>query len=393
MTAPAPVRIGIDATGWGDRRGFGRFTRNVVTELVAIHDAGACMLFADDRTATTETFPAGAVLRRVRLKRPVAGAGGARSALDIARLSYAARTSPLDVFLFPSLLTYVPVLGMSTVVGLHDTSPEALPELTLPSRAARLLWKAKQGMAMRRAARLFTVSEAAKGDLVAHFRLDPAALVVIPEAPEAVFYPREEDERLRARVTVGLRPDEPYLLHAGGMSPHKNLGTLVSAFAGLPKPRPKLMLVGDTEAGSYPNDVQRLREQVRQLGLEGEVVLPGFIPDGTLAALYSDALAVVVPSRAEGFGLSAVEAAACGTPVVLSDLGPHRESLRDAALYFPATDVAALREALQRVLTDEPLRRSLSEEARQAVAHLSWTASAGRLRQLLIDAARSGRDG
>jgi glycosyltransferase involved in cell wall biosynthesis len=139
--------------------------------------------------------------------------------------------------------------------------------------------------------------------------------------------------------------------------------------------------------------VQRLREQVRHLEVDGDVLFPGFVPDDTLAALYSGALAVVVPSRAEGFGLSAVEAAACGAPVVASDLGPHRESLLDAALYFPPTDARALRDTLDRLLADEALRRSLAAEARRIVARLSWTDAAERLRRLLLDVARSARDG
>src|SRR5439155_3192020 len=107
-----------------------------------------------------------------------------------------------------------------------------------------------------------------------------------------------------------------------------------------------------------------------------------------LAALYSGAAAAVVPSLAEGFGLPAVEAAACGTALILSDLLPHRESLCEAALYFRPGDVAALHAHLEQILANEGLRRSLAEQARAAVAGLSWDATAERLRELVRRAVR-----
>ena len=91
----------------------------------------------------------------------------------------------------------------------------------------------------------------------------------------------------------------------------------------------------------------------------------------------------VVPSLAEGFGLPAVEAAACGAPVIVSALPAHRETLGDAAHYFPPRDVGALRAELERVLVDPELRRTLGENARQAVARLSWDAAAEKLREVV----------
>jgi glycosyltransferase involved in cell wall biosynthesis len=93
----------------------------------------------------------------------------------------------------------------------------------------------------------------------------------------------------------------------------------------------------------------------------------------------------VMPSLAEGFGLTAVEAAACGAAVVLSDLPPHRESLGDAALYFDPTDVAALASILNRIVTDDALREEHRARARAAVSHLSWDATATRLQSLISE--------
>src|SRR5262249_640344 len=157
----------------------------------------------------------------------------------------------------------------------------------------------------------------------------------------------------------GLGPQERYLLYVGGISPHKNIETLVDAFARLPPPRPRLVLVGDLETETYASAVASVRQRIASRSVEREVLLPGFVPDERLAALYTGAAAVVNPSLAEGFGLPAVEAAACGAPVVLSDLPAHRESLGDDASFFSPRDPEQLARELDRLLTDEDARQAL----------------------------------
>jgi glycosyltransferase involved in cell wall biosynthesis len=115
------------------------------------------------------------------------------------------------------------------------------------------------------------------------------------------------------------------------------------------------------------------------------VLLPGYVDDETLAGLYSGAAAVVIPSLGEGFGLPAVEAAACGAPLVLSDLPAHRETMDGAALYFPPGDGRALASRLREVLS-EP--RDLGERARRAVSGRTWDPAAQRLRTLIEGAVR-----
>jgi glycosyltransferase involved in cell wall biosynthesis len=150
---------------------------------------------------------------------------------------------------------------------------------------------------------------------------------------------------------------------------------------------PRLVIVGDLETEVYVSAASTVRTEIARLGLEDAVLLPGFVSDETLACLYSEATALVVPSLGEGFGLPAVEAAACGAPAILSDLPAHRESLRDAALYFPATDVRALTAALARVATDSDLRAQMSERGRAATSRMSWDDAACKLRELIGAAA------
>ena len=375
------MRVGVDGTSWTNRRGYGRFIRNALTRLVELDGDARYVFYVG---AETE-LPERAEVRRVALSAPP-GAGSTRPLGDLVRLTLAARRDSVDVFLFPSVYTYFPVPRVPTVVGVHDLIATELPELTLPSRRARLAWDLKQRLAVRRARIVFTVSEASRAALARRFGLPLERIAVVREAPDSAFRPRSEGEIAAARSRVGLDSDERFVVYAGGISPHKNLETLLEAFAGAADGG-RLVLAGDLSDREFLSAGERIRHLVTASGLEGRVLLPGFVPDDALAALYTGAAAAVVPSLAEGFGLPAVEAAACGAPAILSDLPAHRESLADAALYFSPTDGRALRAHLEQALREEGLRSSLGERGRQAVAGLSWDAAARDLRDLVWKAA------
>ena len=385
----------MDATSWLNRRGFGRFARNAVGRLVELDPATDYVFYIDRQSADGAGLPAGGEERRVALGEApseAAAAGSSRSLRDLLRLTRAVRRDRLDAFLFPSVYTYFPVVGTPTVVGLHDTIVEQLPGLTVPSRRERAAARLKHRVAVRRASRLFTVSEASRAAIVAHFGIAPERVRLVPEAPDPVFTPREGDRLAAGLGEAGLEPGETFFLFAGGISPHKNVETLIEAYALSSSRRgdgmPLLVLAGDLESEAYLSSAASVRERIARHDLAGKVRLPGFVSDEALACLYSGATAVVIPSLAEGFGLPAVEAAACAAPVVLSDLPPHRETLGEAALFFPPIDVEALAAILGRLTEDEVLRRDVATRARRAVSGLTWDAAAAELRTLIREAAR-----
>jgi glycosyltransferase involved in cell wall biosynthesis len=385
------MRIGVDATSWVNRRGYGRFTRNALGRLVDLDREARYLLYIDERSAVRAELPAGAEIIRVPTSRPPAEAASAdshRPLLDLTRLARTVARARLDAFLFPSVYTWFPAPRTPSVVGLHDLIPDDFPELTLPTRRARAFWRLKQSGAVRLAARLFTVSEASRAALASRLRLAPERIAVVPEAPDPVFAPRTGEEALSELGTVGLRPGEPFLLYAGGISPHKDVETLLAAYAEL-RERPRLVVAGALDDDPYLSAAAGVRGRISDLGLGSCVLLPGYVSDEQLACLYSAAGAVVLPSLAEGFGLPAVEAAACGAPVVLSDIPAHRETMGEAALYFEPRDAAALRAQLERVLGDDEVRIGLAERARRQVAALTWDGAAEVLRGLLHGAARA----
>jgi alpha-1,3-rhamnosyl/mannosyltransferase len=362
------MRIGVDATSWNNRRGYGRFARNAVGRLVALDSETEYVLYAGEPVDPPERAAV----------REVAPGRGLRA---LARLSAAASRERLDAFLFPSAYTYFPVFGVPTVVGVHDTIAKRHPELTLPRRRDRAAWRLKERIAVRRAAAVFTVSEAARAELAHELGREVA---VVTEAPDPVFEPRPTEAVERALDELGLDSGERLVVYAAGLSPHKNVETLLEAFAALQANGSRLVLAGALDDETFASAAGSIRERMGRLGLGERVVLPGYVSDEQLACLYTAAAAAVVPSLAEGFGLPAVEAAACGAPVVLSELPAHRETLGDAALYFPPRDTAALRDALERALS-EP---ELGDRARAAVVNLSWDAAAAQLRDLVHGAAQ-----
>jgi glycosyltransferase involved in cell wall biosynthesis len=378
------VRIGIDATSWTNRRGYGRFARNALTRLVE-RDDKTSYVFVVEQGSEAE-LPGERL--EVKISGPADSAESYRPPTDLLRLAAAVTRARFDAFLFPSVYTYFPSAGSPSVVGVHDLIADDFPELTMPSRRARTFWQLKQHTAIRLAKRLFTVSEAARADIASRLKIPPAKLAIVPEAPDPAFTPRPDHAVERERTAIGLAPGDRYLLYAGGISPHKDVETLVEGFARLKRDDLQLVLVGALDDESYVSAAKAVRARIDQLGVTDRVVLPGFVSDDALACLYSGAAAVVLPSLAEGFGLPAVEAAACCAPVVLSDIPAHRETLGDDALFFPPRDAAALAEQVGQLLESDMLRRSLAERGHRRVARFSWDTAADALRTLLHEVTR-----
>ena len=370
-------RVGVDATGWENRRGFGRFGRNLLTRLVEIDPDTKYVFYGQG------DFPPGVEVRSVRTRAPATDTR--RPLRELLALTRSASGRDLATFLFPSSYTYFPVFGPRVIVGILDTTSIDFPELILPAWGDRVAWRTKEWLALKQAARVFTLSEAARIALVDRFGLPRSRVAVVSGAADPVFTPRPAAETECELARLGV-PRGPYLLYAAGLNPHKNVETLLDAYALLRDP-PPLVLVGHLDADPYLSSAASVQERLERLPDRSRIYVTGFISDETLARLYSGALVVVCPSLSEGFGLPPVEAATCGAPTLLSDLPAHRETMGDAALYFPARDAVALKAQLERLLDDAELRRRLAQRGRTNVARFSWTASAEALQRLVHEVA------
>ncbi len=292
------------------------------------------------------------------------------------------RARDLDLFYFPTIYTFFPVSRKTKVVVTgHDTTAERFPRLIFPNRRAQLFWSVKAHWAYRRADLITAGSESAKRDLLKSFGLPDGAVKVIADGVAPAFRKVEDPADSREVLSrYGLESGDRFFLYVGGISPHKNLGTLVDAFASLVRKRVgadlKLLLVGDYENDVFYSSYHAVREQVDQLGINGRVLFTGFVPDAVLPHLYRAAHLSVLPSFAEGFGLPALESMACGVPVVASTAGALPEVVGDTGLLFDPHSSVDLEQCLARLLDDEDLRIELGRKALERARTFSWQRTA-----------------
>lgn len=387
------MRIGIDACCWSNRRGFGRFTRELVSHMVAEFPVHEFVLTTDRQTADAYQFPPGARVEVVNTRRQptrAAAAHGARSPADLWRMSRAVSRQRLDVFFFPAVYSFYPLLRrIPTVVTFHDAIAESQPDLIFPGLKSRLLWNLKMQLALRQADRILTVSENSRAQIASAFRYPESAIHVIGEGPNGLFRPRSDPEALqRVRNHYHLPERVPLILYVGGISPHKNLQGLLRAVAHLRRDAQTawhLVLVGDHTNDSFYGCYQELVALCRQLELVERVTFTGFVPDEHLVTLYNAATVVVLPSFNEGFGLPVVEAMACGVPVAASRRGSLPEVIGSAGLLFDPENEQEMAAVLLRLLDDAPLRQHLREEGLRRAETFSWKAAAAKTIRLFED--------
>lgn len=354
------MKIGIDGGCLANRRGFGRFARQVLSALAEVESHHDFVVFVDRPSADAVEIPDGfrRIIVDVREAPSLAASSqGRRGARDLLAMGRAVARERPDLVYFPATYSFFPVWNCGRiVVTLHDTLALAHPDLVFPRWQGRLAWALKEYAAVARADRVLTVSEASKRDLCAWFRLRADRVGVVLEAPDEVFRPLPR-ATTADEILARYRLDDPagFLIYVGGLSPHKNLPRLIEAFAAADLPGTNLVLVGD-HGDVFHTHLPELRAVMARLGVEDRVKLPGFVPDADLVFLYNRALALVQPSLMEGFGLPPVEAMACGTPILSSRAGSLPEVIGDAGIYFEPTDVAAMAGALRRVVL-EPAER------------------------------------
>ena len=192
------MRIGVDATCWANRRGYGRFARELVSAMVSQSTGDVFVCFLDTTSLETFSLDAPNVERVVvsGLSQSPSSAASARSnrgIRDMMRMTNAVRRSHVDVFFSPSVYTWYPLPpGLPAVVTIHDAIPERFPRIVFPSRKTRLFWGLKMKLALFQARRILTVSEYAARDLVRVLGIPRERISVAVEAPSATNRPRAE---------------------------------------------------------------------------------------------------------------------------------------------------------------------------------------------------------
>lgn len=385
------LRIGIDGTCLGSGRGYGRFLRELLPPLIA-EGAHDYLLFVDALTASTAPLPDEIAdmpvcqLRTRESQAAAASARGNRSVGDLLRMGRGVAAEALDVFYFPSVYSYFPIPSRVRVaVAIHDTIPERHGAMVFPNWRTRWLWNLKSRLARWQATTIVTVSEYARERISEEMGIPVERIFVTPEGPSPAFsVPADRAPLERWLAKHDLPPDAPYLLYVGGFNPHKNLIGLVRALARTSPPEGfRLILVGDYQGDVFHGNVEAIREEITLAGLADRVLWAGFVPDDDLRDLYAGAQALVLPSLEEGFGLPAVEAAACGTPCLATVESPLPDVLRGGGLFFDPTLDGALEACLKTLWADPERRKELGRIALERANALSWDVTARETRRAL----------
>ena len=327
------LRIAIDARKIGDF-GIGTYAEGLLRGLAELEGAEEYVVFVAARFR--ERVPS-----RFEVVTSDAPNYSIREQFAIPKLIERSRAD-----IFHSLHFVLPRTSVPSIVTVHDVIPLHFP---YRNPVARIYYSTMLRRGVARSARVCTVSEAAKASIIEATRCAPEKIVVTPNGVDALFFDNKEPDRTHGR----------YFLFVGNDKPHKNVDGLLAAFdevrardASL-----NLVLVGAT--------FDRFR------GRAG-VLLAGFVTTPALASLYRGAIALVLPSLEEGFGLPAAEAMAAGTAVITSEERALVEVTGDAAVHVDARSSGALAAAMLRVAHDDLFRAKLIDSGRTRARAFTW---------------------
>jgi len=330
------MTILFDARWVGDH-GIGRFARELSERLPPMHSVGQ--------------FP---------LLHP----------LEPLWLSYAARFKQHSVYFSPGFnppfIAFCPVVfTIHDLIHLEFTAEETLGKT--------LYYKLLVRQAARRAYKVLTVSQYSKAAICRWANIPENCVEVVYNGCSKAFVLNGCDEQLQ----------KPYIVYVGNQKPHKNIPRLLQAFSQLQRTEVKLYMSGEAT----------LETQIciKNLDLQARVQFLGRLDDEQLAVVYRGALCLALPSLYEGFGLPALEAMACGTPVLTSNTTSLPEVVGEAAILVNPLSIREIAVGLQRLISDEELRIDLRMKGLEQAHKFDWDITANKVRRVLEDAAL-GRD-
>ena len=364
------MKIGINAIFLvaGEGGGIERYLRNIIKALKKLDHENEYIIFTNkDNTGTfdlgdnfTEYFTP--VSARFRLMKIL---------WEQFLLPFQVKAAGIDVLFSPGNISPL-FVSCPSVVVIHDLIPFVRSDnfSKIELCALRFLLRLTAKMATR----IITISRSSEREIMSQFQISSDRISVIYLACDQNFFYSQPsaEETGKLKKQYGIKGD--FVLCTASTRPYKNIDRLLLAFSILKKRhavKHRLVLVG--ASGRHH---RFLLKMVADLGLNEDVVFTGFVPDKVLPALYSAASVFVYPSLYEGFGLPILEAMACGTPVVASNITSMPEVVGDAGLMFDPYDVEEMCKRIYRILSNEERRNKLIAKGKQRVREFSWEKTA-----------------
>jgi glycosyltransferase involved in cell wall biosynthesis len=373
MNASNPIRIGIDGRilMHYEMRGFARYTVELFRAMKEI---------AGDRVRLFSLSPqpiATQFVSELEIE-PVVFPSRREILWEQVELPKHLRENRIDVFHATANRGLPWKRACNYVLTCHDVI-DRMPKYSGGETGRGILRKQYADfISRRRADKYITVSNYSKQDICRFHGIAANRVAVIYNAASPRFYvtsPASAIEAVRYKYVL----PSLYFLFLGGFDKKKNVGTLVDAYSRLPNGVPPLVLAGERKW-----DFARVNEKIAALELSERIFCPGKIDDEDLPALYQGALALVHPSRYEGFGLQLVEAMASGLPVLASETTSLPEVLFGSGLLFDPENPDSIARQMERVVRDPALRALLSAKSRQRAAFFSWKKAAEQTLRLYL---------
>jgi glycosyltransferase involved in cell wall biosynthesis len=368
------MRIAIDYTAAiRQGAGIGAYARNLVAAMLAQDTSNHYTLLTSGRPTKQHPFPQAENVRGRSMLIP-------DRYLNILwyrwRVPFPATFFSGQTDIYHGLDFVLPPLGKNVrkVVTVYDLGFLEHPEYAVPSLAAYLRKVVPQ--AINAADVVATISHDAKRTIIEHFQTPQEKLVVIPPGVDASFQRITDPIILDAtRYKFGLK--SPFVLAVGTLEPRKNHIGLIKAFyqAQQKKNGPAMLAIAGGRGWLYEETMRVIQE----LNLEHKVRFLGRVSNLELVTLYSMADIFAFPSFFEGFGIPPLEAMACGTPVITSNVSSLPEFASNAALEINPHNIDEIAQAIVRLLEDEQLRTELREKGYQRVKQYTWEESAQKM--------------
>lgn len=358
------MKIGIDARMYRSGvAGIGRYSQNLVTNLLKIDSDDQFILFMTDDDYRE--------FKRLKIQnsnvKVIITNIPHYSLAEQTELPKIIKKENLDLMHFLNFNYPVRYKG-KFIVTIHDLTLIKFPDT---AKKTNVLKRSAFNYVMKKscqdATKVIAISKNTKHDIEDIFHIDSNKVKVIYESADdnTLF---KCDPKYVDSMKKKYNIDSPVILYVGQYRPHKNLPGLVEAFSKIRNEMPcKLVLVGKPDLAH-----KRLQESIDKTGKKDDIVMPGFVSDDELACWYKLATVFAFPSLYEGFGLPGLEAMQAGTPVVAANNSVLPEIYEKAAIYFDPFKTQDIADKIKSVLVNDKLRADLIQKGRQRVKKFSW---------------------
>jgi len=256
-----------------------------------------------------------------------------------------------------------------SVCTIHDLTPFFYPGHKAASGWRQWAYRAVFRSTVGKASQIIAVSESTKSGIIKHFQVDPSKISVTYEGVDERFKIIENGGIInKTKNQFGIT--KPYIFNVGVWRSHKNIEGLVRAF-NLLKKKYKIehqLVLGGREDLHYTN----VRREINNSPYKNDIIATGYVQESELPILYNDSDLFVLPSFIEGFGLIAIEAQACGTPVISTNTSSMPEVLGDSALFFDPEDTEQMAEQIHKIIFDQNLKSQIISKGLENAKRFNW---------------------